>query len=266
MKARPIDTEAGLAGQRPVVRAVQPLVLLVALLALWELTVWLGVLPSYTLAAPSDIVTYISANTDKLFRHTGVTVREMLGGFALGVTLGILFGVLTTQFRVVENALLPLLVVTQTIPSVAIAPLLVLLLGFGMMPKIILAAIISFFPVLINTIAGLRSLDEDAVDLSRVLRVSRVQFLRRFAIPAALPYIFAGARVAATLSLIGAVVGEFVTANAGLGYLVLQGSNNFDAEQVFATIVFLAALGIAAFTSVRVVERLLVPWANRTNN
>jgi ABC-type nitrate/sulfonate/bicarbonate transport system permease component len=239
-----------------------PLVALAVLIGIWQVLAVSGAFPAYIFASPASVARYIPANLPKLLGATAVTLKEMGLGYLLALAGGVVLGVLITQIKILEKALLPLLIITQVIPSVAIAPMLVMMLGFGSAPKVVTAAIVAFFPILVNTIAGLRSLDNDTRDLSRVLRVSRLQYLRRFAMPAAMPYIFAGARIGITLAIIGAVVGEFVTSNAGLGYLVLQGTNAFDAQQVFSTLVLLAVTGILAFSCVRVVERLTIPWAN----
>lgn len=239
-----------------------PLVALAVLIGIWQIIAVARVFPSYVFASPTSVADYIPHDLPKLLGATAVTLKQMGLGYLLALAGGVVLGVLITQIKILEKSLLPLLIVTQVIPSVAIAPMLVLMLGFGDAPKVVTAAIVAFFPILVNTTAGLRSLDNDTRDLSRVLRTSKVQYLRRFALPAAMPYIFAGARIGITLAVIGAVVGEFVTANAGLGYLVLQGTNAFDAQQVFSTLVFLAATGILAFSCVRIVERLTIPWAN----
>lgn len=244
------------------IRFSKPAAVFAVLVAMWQVIAAFAVVPSYVLASPLSLVHYIPENIGKLLDATAVTVQEMLLGYAIALGIGIGVGILITQSKFLEDSLLPLLVLTQVIPSIAIAPLLVLLMGFGLAPKVATAAIVAFFPILVNTTAGLRSQHEDLRNLSRILGASTLQHLRRFALPHAMPYIFAGARIGITLSVIGAVVGEFVTANAGLGYLVLQGTNAFDAEQVFATLIFLALTGILAFGAVRLVEHFAIPWAS----
>ena len=174
---------------------------------------------------------------------------------------GTFLAALIERFKVVEETLLPVLVITQVVPTIAVAPLLVLLMGFGSAPKITVAVLISFFPVVINTIAGLRSVDDDLVLLSKGLGASRLQFLWKIALPTALPFILAGARVAITLAIIGAVIGEFVVSNAGLGFLILQGSAQLAPEQLVAALVVLSVIGITLFNVIRLLERVIVPWA-----
>lgn len=239
----------------------KPGALLILMLAAWQFVVDMGYVPSIALASPTTTFSYIQGHFGFLIENSLATLKVIGLGFVLALAIGMILGMLITQIKFLEDALLPLLIVTQVIPSIAIAPLLVLLLGFGDAPKIATAASIGFFPVLINTISGLRSIDEDMSDLARSLRASSLQTLRQFTIPNALPYIFAGARVAITLSVIGAVVGEFVTADKGLGYLILQGSATLSPAIIFAALAFLAIIGIALFSAVRILEYWLVPWA-----
>jgi NitT/TauT family transport system permease protein len=259
-EARPSGDVAAVIARRAV-GLVKPLVLLAILVAIWQLIVELDVVPSFTLSPPTTVVAYIGGHMGNLLDSSVATLQVILLAFAIALVVGIVLGILINQFKLLEEALLPLLVITQVIPSVAIAPLLVLVLGLGNTPKIATAAIIAFFPILINTISGLRSLDEDMIDLSRVLVASPLQRLRWFTLPNALPYIFAGARVSITLSVIGAVVGEFVTSDKGLGFLVLQGSSTLTPALIFAALVFLGVIGVALFGLVRLVEYLVVPWA-----
>lgn len=240
---------------------VKPTIVLGILIVVWQAAVDLGWIPSTTLAAPSSVADYVWSNGAMLLEHAGTTLTEVVIAFAIALTAGVVIAILVSEFRVLEESVLPLLVVSQVIPSIAIAPLLVLLLGFGLAPKVATAAIIAFFPVLVNTVAGLRTLPRETRELGAVLKASRWQMLRMFSLPNALPYIFAGARVSITLSVIGAVVGEFVTAQSGLGFLVLQGSSTLNPPMLFAALFFLAVLGIGLFTIVRIVEWAVLPWA-----
>lgn len=242
-------------------RAAKPVILLVLLVAGWQLVVSRHLIPSIALASPSDVASYLVHHKLQMLDNSGATLKEIAFAFLIAGVGGLLLGILVHESRLLHDALMPLLIITQVVPSIAIAPLLVLILGFGDTPKIATAAIIAFFPVLINTVTGLESLDEDAHDLALSLRASRLQRLRYFAIPTALPYVFAGARVAITLCVIGAVVGEFVTADHGLGYLILQGSSTLVPQLVFAALVVLAVIGLGLFGFVRALEYLLVPWA-----
>lgn len=244
---------------------VKPLVVLAMGIGLWQIAVDLGWVPRTTLASPINVAGFVQANAAMLLQHTGTTLMEVLLAFTIALTAGVVIAILVSEFKVLEESVLPLLVVSQVIPSIAIAPLLVLLLGFGMAPKVATAAIIAFFPVLINTVAGLRMLPRETRELGGVLNASRWQMLRMFSLPNALPYIFAGARVSITLSVIGAVVGEFVTAQSGLGFLVLQGSATLNPPLLFSALFFLAIMGIGLFTIVRIVEWAVLPWARQVS-
>lgn len=219
-----------------------------------------GDIPTFVLPPPTKIVAFALVHWQALLYHGAVTIRQSLLGFLLSVSVGTLLGVLIVQFKFLEEALLPLLVTSQVIPTIAIAPLLVLWLGFGSTPKIAVAFLVSFFPIVINTIAGLKSVEEDLVYLIRGLCATRWQELFKIRLPHALPYLFAAFRVSITLSLIGGVVGEFVSADQGLGFLILTGTGRMATEQIFASIGMLALAGIGLFNGVRALERLALPW------
>ncbi|MBO9520656.1 MAG: ABC transporter permease [Nocardioidaceae bacterium] len=238
----------------------KPLALFTVLVAIWQVVVDKGLVPTVALASPSEVLDYIVTQRAQLWTNSQATIKEIVLAFAIAFVVGVVLAILIKEFQILHDALLPLLVVTQLVPSVAIAPLLVLILGFGDAPKIATAAVIAFFPILINTVAGLDNVEKEAIDLTRSLRASRIQTLRYLELPSAIPYMFAGTRIGITLSVIGAVVGEFVTADKGLGYLILQGSSTLDPTLVFASLVVLAGIGLLLFGAVRVVEYFVVPW------
>jgi NitT/TauT family transport system permease protein len=234
---------------------------LVVLILAWQAYVEWGNTERFVLPPPSSVWSFLVHNPGVFWHHSLITLREVAAAFAISVVFGVVLAGLIDRFKVVEETLLPLLIVTQVVPTIAIAPLLVLLLGFGSAPKITVAVLISFFPIVINTVAGLRSVDEDLVMLSRGLGAGRLQYLWKIALPTALPYILAGARLAITLSIIGAVIGEFVVSNAGLGFLILQGSGQLLPEQLVGALVVLAVIGILLYYAIRLLERFITPWA-----
>lgn len=238
----------------------KPAALLVGILLAWEAFVRTSGVPNFVLPPPSRIIVFLAAHWQSVLYHAVVTIRQSLSGFLLSVTIGIFLGIVIVQFKFLEEAFLPLLVTTQVIPTIAIAPLLVLWLGFGSAPKIAVAFLVSFFPIVINTVAGLRAVEEDLLYLIRGLSATRWQELFKIRFPHALPFLFAAFRVSITLSLIGGVVGEFVSADQGLGFLILVGSGRLQTEQIFASILVLGIAGIALFNLIRVLERLLLPW------
>lgn len=243
----------------------KPLIAFVIALFIWQASVSFHVVPSIAVPPPGDVVTYIREHPGLLFSQSWATLRIVLISFAVASVSGGILGILISQFRIIEESLMPLMVLIQVIPSVAIAPILVILLGYGALPKIATATIIAFFPIVVNTLAGIKALDDDMYDLSRSLGARRVLRLRFFALPNSLPYVFAGIRISIALSVIGTVVGEFVTADSGLGYLILKGSGFLEPAQTFAALVFLAIIGIGLFFIVRATELIAIPWARRAN-
>ena len=239
---------------------LKPLVVFVAAIVLWQVLVDTNALPNFEVASPTQTGSYLGSHPGLLLSNTGTTLEEVALAFVLALAGGVVLAALINHFKLLEEAVLPLLVVSQVIPSIAIAPLLVLLLGFGMAPKVVVAAIISFFPILVNTLAGLKGVSGDMANLSRALGTTPLRNLRLFTLPNALPFIFAGARVAVTLSVIGAVVGEFVTAKNGLGYLILAGSSQLNPPLMLSALVVLAVMGIVLFSAVRIIEHLALPW------
>lgn len=236
--------------------------LLVALVLLWQGLVSSNALPKFELAPPTEVASYLVNNKLFLTESMEATLEEVAIAFAISVVLSIGTGLLVNQVTAIRESVLPLLVVSQVIPSIAIAPLLVLLLGTGIAPKIVTAVIISYFPLAINTITGIARLDPDVRDFGKSLGLSKGRAMLRLSLPNALPSIFVGARISITLAVIGAVVGEFVTANQGLGYMILQGTSMQNPPMVFAAIVVLAVMGIVLFSLVRLLERRVVPWGS----
>lgn len=231
-----------------------------ALLLLWEAGVRFGEVPAYLLPPPSMILMRIISDYRALFMHTMVTVNEVLIGFALAIAVSIPLAALLAQFRSLERAFYPILVASQTVPKVAIAPLFVVWFGFGLLPKILIAFLICFFPILIDALIGFRSTPKEVIWLARSMGASRRRIFLNFQLPAALPNIFAGLKVASTLAVVGAVVGEFVAADRGLGYQLIVANGMLDVVLSFAILVVLSVVGIVLFALVDLVERLLLPW------
>lgn len=233
---------------------------LLALLALWEIGVRLGGVPVYLLPPPSTIVARLYTDAGAIAFHTWVTTGEVLAGFALSIAISIPLAALLSQFRWLEQSLYPLLVASQTIPKVAIAPLLVVWFGFGPVPKILVAFLICFFPIVVDTLIGFRSVPKEVLWLARSMGASRWKTFIKIQIPAALPNIVAGVKVASTLAVVGAVVGEFVGADRGLGYQLIVANGLMDVQLAFAVLIMLSAIGIVLFALVRLFERLVMPW------
>jgi NitT/TauT family transport system permease protein len=239
-------------------------------IVIWELSVWLFKIPVYLIPAPSSVGKALLVGLQEpltspqgFYLHAGYTILESLIGFAVGSGLGIVLGALMAQFILVEKTVLPYVVAFQSLPKVAIAPLFVIWFGFGIESKAVIAALISFFPLLINTSVGLKSVEQERIDLLRSLAATRWQIFRIVKVPSALPFIFAGLDMAIIYSLLGAVVGEFVGGQRGLGVVILQLNFNMDIAGVFATLAILAAIGIAMDISIRWIERRMVFWVRR---
>jgi len=235
---------------------------LTAFLALWEGIVRLGGYAPFILPTPGRVAARLwrLMASGSLWFHAGVTLREVLAGLGLGLLTAILMGYALAHSPLAERLLAPYIVASQSVPVVAIAPLLVIWFGAGMLPKILVSALIVFFPVLVNTVVGVRSVGRDLHDLMRSLEASRWQTIRLLEAPAALPVLLGGLKVGATLAVIGAVVGEFVASDRGLGYLLKQGQELYDTALVFVGIGALAAMAQVLYGIVSLTERVLLRW------
>ncbi len=234
-----------------------------AFVGLWALVRWLGDYPTFVLPTPrevwSKLLVVIADGT--LWYHSVVTLTEILGGLALGLAVATLLGYLLAKSPVIERFLSPYIVASQSVPIVALAPLLIIWFGFGLFSKVLVCALTIFFPVLINTIIGLRSVEQDLVDLMRSLEASRWQVFRLLEVPAALPVLLGGLKVGVTLSVIGAVVGEFAQSDRGLGFLVnLANRGLFDTPLMFVAFLALMTIALGLYGLVSGLEALLLAW------
>ncbi len=236
------------------------IVLLVGMLIVWEAAVRLLAIPRFLLPSPSSVIIKIVSAPEYLAYHALVTTRETLEGFALGVLVGVTLAVLIVHSRLLEDSLYPILIFLQLTPKSAIAPLLIVWMGFGDAPKIAIAFLISFFPMVIDTAAGLKGVEPDLLDMLHGLRATRFQVLTKARFPSAVPFIFSGMRISITLAVTGAVVAEFVGASEGLGHVIVISSANIQTDLTFAAILTLAAIGVVLFSLIGLVERLVAPW------
>lgn len=239
---------------------VRPLGLVVLIIVLWEVAVRAFRIPPYLIPAPKDVLVAFWTEGDRLLAEAVPTTTATVGGFLLSVLFGIPIAMLIAGSRTVEAYVYPLLVFSQSIPKVAIAPLFVVWFGFGMAPKVISAFLLGFFPVVVASVQGFKSLDPEMRDLARSMKASWLQTFRMVSLPHALPSIFAGLKVSVTLAVVGAVVGEFVGSNSGIGYVLQRSIGNFELPTMFAALVILALIGMILFWLVDLVERILVPW------
>lgn len=235
-----------------------PVLVLVLILILWQFSASWFDIPDYLLPTPAAIVQEFVSEFSTLWSHGMTTLSEVLTGFVLSVAIAIPLAILIVYSVAMERALYPLLVISQVVPKVSVAPLFVVWLGFGLGPKVIIVFLIAFFPIVIDTIVGLRSVEEDMIDLVRSMGAGPVKTFLKIRLPAALPNIFGGLKVAITLAVVGAVVAEFVGSDRGLGYLLLVATGRLDTELLFAAIAFLSGMGLILFIGMEIGERLLL--------
>jgi NitT/TauT family transport system permease protein len=239
-----------------------PVAVLAAFLAAWQAVVQAADYPAYILPTPAQVArkAVVVVMDGTLLFHTGVTLLEVLGGLALGVSVATVLGYALAKSAAIERTLSPYLVASQAIPIVAIAPLLVIWFGPGLSSKILISALIVFFPILINTAAGVRDVPADLYDLMRALHATRWQVFTRLEVPSALPVLLAGLKVGATLSVIGAVVGEFAGASAGLGVMISVADGQYDTARMFVGVLALVALALSLYGLVHLLEKRLLFW------
>ena len=238
----------------------RPVLLIVILLVVWDLAIRLFRIPPYLIPAPEAVVKQLVAEWPKLWRESLVTTYATLGGFALSIAFGIPMALLIAYSRTIESFVYPLLVFSQSVPKIAIAPLFVVWFGFGIIPKVICAFMLGFFPVVVSTVVGFKSVERDMLDLARSMKATKLQTFLRISLPHALPSIFAGLKVSVTLAVVGAVVGEFVGSNSGIGYVLQIANGNFDLPLMFAALTVLSLIGVLLFALVDLVERWMIPW------
>jgi len=237
-----------------------PILLVLVLLAAWEGAVRLLDTPHYILPAPSRIAATFISHFPSLLHHASVTLAEIVLGLVLGGLGGFGLAVAVFYSPVLDRALYPLIIASQMIPVFAIAPLLIVWMGYGLWPKATVAGLIGFFPIVVNASDGLRAPNEESVELFRSLGATRWQVFVKLRLPASLPTLFAGLKVAVTLSVVGATIGEWVGAHRGLGYLMLQSNALLRVDVVFAAILMLTALGLLLFGGLRIIERRVLRW------
>jgi len=247
-------------------RWVLPALVIAALIGLWQVAASSGALASvlnledFLVPSPAEIASSLWENRALLAENAWVTMQEILLGFLCGLAAGLGFAVLLRLSETLRRAFYPLMVASQAIPILVIAPILVVWFGFGIGPKLVVVALLCFFPIAVNTADGLRSVDPEAIKMMRTLDASRWQILRRVEAPTALPFLFSGARIAAAFAPIGAVFGEWVGADSGLGHLILLDNAQLETARLFAAAVVLAAIALALFGLLALAERRIVTW------
>jgi NitT/TauT family transport system permease protein len=256
------ERRGGAAAAGAQLAAALPALLLAAIcVALWEAAIHLFEISPFVVPAPSAIVQAIRDNAGALWSASLVTAKEVLFGFLLAAAVGAVLALIIARFRLLGRALYPLIVFFQTVPKVALAPIFILWFGYDLAPKIALIVVIAFFPVTLDMLAGLLSVEQGFIALTRSVGASQNEVLFRVRLPHALPHLMAGLKIAITFSVIGAIVGEFAGASAGLGYMIQFASTQLDTPLVFAALTVVSVLGVLFYYVVELLERVIVPWA-----
>ncbi|HEY7256124.1 MAG TPA: ABC transporter permease [Solirubrobacterales bacterium] len=243
-----------------------PALLLAGLIGAWQVAASTGAiadalnLEHFLVPSPAEIASSLWENRSLLAENAWVTLREVIFGFACGLAAGLAFAVALHLSETLRRAAYPLVIASQTIPIVVIAPILVVWFGFGIGPKLAIVALICFFPITVNTLDGLRSVDPEATKMMRTLDASRSQILWRLEAPTALPYTFSGAKIAVAVAVIGAVFGEWAGSDSGLGHLMLQDNAQLETARLFASVFVLSAIAVGLFGLLALAERRIVTW------
>ena len=236
-------------------------VLFAALLGAWQLAGPVFGIRAYLLPPPSAVVKAALDFSIPWYSHVAITTIEIIGGFAVAGVVGVLLGVAVAWSPVIARALVPFLVFVNTLPKVAVAPLFLLWLGYGLVPNMLIAALIGFFPVVITTAVGLTQVDDDLLDLGRAFGAPRWKVFVKIRLPNALPYVLSALKITATAAVVGAVVGEFVASQSGLGNVIVNAQTNLNTPVAFAALVWISVVGLALYGAVSLTARWLAPWA-----
>jgi len=250
---------ASMERRRRIAFVAYPLLSLVAVVVLWDLACRFTGVPDYLLPRPGAVVDALVENAATLSVDTAITLGEIVAGFGLSIVLGVPLALAIFMSPTFERTIYPALVASQAMPKVAIAPLLIVWFGFGFLPKVMIAFLVAFFPIVINTVAGLTAIEAEKIVLARSMGLSGLDTFLKIRLPNALPNIFAGLKIAVTLAVVGAVVGEFVGGNGGLGYQLLAANGSMNTALLFGVLVLLTLLGVVLFMIVGLAERICVP-------
>lgn len=260
MPSLPNVFKANSARRERALNILMPAMAVAVALVLWTTSVKVFEIPEYLLPAPLDVVVRLGEEWRRLADEGLYTLQSVLLGFSASVLIGVPLAFWVVYSRSIERMLMPFLVMSQTIPKVAIAPILVVWLGFGILPKVAVVFLISFFPIIVSTIVGLKGVESDMIDLVRSMGAKAPKIMLKVRGPAALPQMFGGFKIAICLSVVGAIVGEFVGSDKGVGFLLLTSAGDLDGPLIWAALFVLIAIGVTLFSIVSKLERLLIPW------
>lgn len=237
-----------------------PYIALSLLIVSWQLLTWLFSVPDWLLPSPLVVVSSTQAWLPALPVHIGATLFETVSGFVIAVLVGVPLAMLVVASATFRDSIYPILVLLQVVPKLAIAPLFLMWVGYGLGSKVLMAFLLAFFPIVVGTAAGLQSVPSELLDMSRVLQASKLRIFATIRLPWALPHLFSAMKLAISLALIGAIIGEFVGSDTGLGYVILAASGSMNTGLTFGAIVILAVIGIVLFDIIERLERWLCPW------
>lgn len=244
-------------------KMMPPCITILFLLLIWQLICQMGWIPNYLLPPPSDIFVAFVNDFSILMQNTAITLIETICGLAIGILFGVTVAMLFERFRFLYRCSYPLLIISQTVPSIAIAPLLILWMGYGIAPKIALVALMTFFPISIGLLDGFRSCDSDTIDLFRAMGASKTQILFRLRFPSAITSFFSGLRISVSYSIVGAVIAEWLGGNYGLGVYMTRVRKSYSFSKMFAVIFLIAVLSLLLILIVRIIEKKCTPWLQR---
>ncbi len=250
----------------PPKRIVAPVCAVAGLLVIWQAVCMAGLAPNFMLPSPVEVVQALAKDFSLLMGHMGTTLAEAAIGLVIGVAVGFVFAVLMDKFETFYLAFDPLLTVSQTVPTVAIAPLLVLWFGYGLLPKVLLVVLTTFFPVTVALASGFKSVDPDQVDLLRTMNATEWQIFRVAKLPAAADQFFSGLRISATYAIVGAVISEWLGGFTGLGVYMTRVRKNFEYDRMFAVIIITSALSLVLMKVVDVLQNICMPWKRAERN
>jgi ABC-type nitrate/sulfonate/bicarbonate transport system permease component len=246
---------------RNIENSIIPIVFSTVLLLIWQLSVDRGVVPRFVLPSPTDIGSTLIEIMPDIYNHILVTLTEAFAGFFISIILALVLAILMDSIKILKKAIYPILVVSQTVPLIVLAPLFVMWFGFGMLPKIIVVVLVCFFPILVSLMDGLSSVDGDIINMLKSMKATRLQIFRLVKFPAAMVSFFSGLRIAATYSIMGAIIGEWLGGKAGLGIYMSRVRNSYAYDKTFAAIVVIVVLSMLVFYAVKILQRLVMPWS-----
>jgi ABC-type nitrate/sulfonate/bicarbonate transport system permease component len=242
-----------------------PIGFFIFLIMMWQIAVDAGFIERFTLPAPKDIIVTLIEILPDALEHVSVTLQEAFAGFIISVALAIILAVLMDNILVVKKGLYPLILVSQTVPLIALAPLFAMWFGFGKLPKIIVVVLVCFFPILVSLLHGLESIDKDLINLLKSMGASKLHIFKIVKFPASLVSFFSGLKIAATYSIMGAVIGEWMGGEAGLGIYMMRIKHSYAYDKFFAVILIIVLLSLALFRIISLIQDLLMPWSTEMN-